>query len=38
MDTTFILLAIIGAGSLGFAFLDYRLSLKKRLKLEEPSK
>jgi hypothetical protein len=32
MDFTSILWTFTGAGALGLAFLDYRLSLKKRVK------
>ncbi len=35
MDTTIILLAGIGAAALIFAVLDYRVSLRKRVKLEK---
>ena len=34
MDITVIFMTGIGAGALFLAFLDYRLSLKKRMKLE----
>ena len=35
MDTTVILWTGIGAAALIFAFIDYRMSLKKRIKLEK---
>jgi len=38
LDTTIILWTGIGAAALVFAFIDYRLSFKKRMKLEKSSK
>jgi len=35
LDTTIILWTGIGAAALVFAFIDYRLSFKKRMKLEK---
>jgi len=35
MDTTVILWTGIGAAALIFAFIEYRLSFKKRIKLEK---
>ena len=37
LDMTVILWTSIGAGALGLAFLDYRISLKKRMKIGKVS-